>query len=164
MLFTGQACPRRFIVVLMFIWCYLQARRALGDFGIVISIILMVLVDYSIKDIYTQVSYLLQFQHFLNYFLQNTYFVFRMRLYLLLNSMEYIHVLMNTGTMCLITEIGDSRTLCTNIARQKGMVCAPSWYQETNWDLCYICFNYSSCSHIHTLVPWDPDHWVSTQC
>ncbi|XP_069108746.1 anion exchange protein 3-like isoform X2 [Argopecten irradians] len=31
-----------------------SARRALGDFGIVISIILMVLLDYSIPDIYTQ--------------------------------------------------------------------------------------------------------------
>ncbi|XP_021352339.1 band 3 anion transport protein-like isoform X2 [Mizuhopecten yessoensis] len=31
-----------------------SARRALGDFGIVISIILMVLLDYSMQDIYTQ--------------------------------------------------------------------------------------------------------------
>ncbi|XP_060080773.1 band 3 anion transport protein-like [Ylistrum balloti] len=31
-----------------------SARRALGDFGIVISIILMVLLDYSMPDIYTQ--------------------------------------------------------------------------------------------------------------
>ena len=34
----------------------LQARRALGDFGVVIAMLLMVLLDFSIKSTYTQVS------------------------------------------------------------------------------------------------------------
>lgn len=34
----------------------LKARRIIGDFGIPISILVMVLVDYSITDTYTQVS------------------------------------------------------------------------------------------------------------
>lgn len=33
----------------------LQARRIIGDFGIPISILVMVLVDYTITDTYTQV-------------------------------------------------------------------------------------------------------------
>lgn len=33
-----------------------KARRLIGDFGIPISILVMVLVDYSITDTYTQVS------------------------------------------------------------------------------------------------------------
>lgn len=36
--------------------CPWQARRIIGDFGIPISILVMVLVDYSITDTYTQVS------------------------------------------------------------------------------------------------------------
>lgn len=34
----------------------LQARRIIGDFGIPISILVMVLVDYTITDTYTQVG------------------------------------------------------------------------------------------------------------
>lgn len=34
----------------------LKARRIIGDFGIPISILVMVLVDYSITDTYTQVN------------------------------------------------------------------------------------------------------------
>lgn len=41
-------------------WCvvsqYPQARRIIGDFGIPISILVSVLVDYSITDTYTQVT------------------------------------------------------------------------------------------------------------
>lgn len=33
----------------------LQVRRVIGDFGVPIAILIMVLVDYSIKDTYTQV-------------------------------------------------------------------------------------------------------------
>jgi len=33
-----------------------QARRIIGDFGIPISILVMVLVDYTITDTYTQVG------------------------------------------------------------------------------------------------------------
>lgn len=33
-----------------------KARRIIGDFGIPISILVMVLVDYSITDTYTQAS------------------------------------------------------------------------------------------------------------
>lgn len=36
--------------------CVLQARRIIGDFGIPISILVMVLVDYTITDTYTQVG------------------------------------------------------------------------------------------------------------
>lgn len=43
-----------------FDWClvsqYPQARRIIGDFGIPISILVSVLVDYSITDTYTQVT------------------------------------------------------------------------------------------------------------
>ena len=31
-----------------------QARRALGDFGVPIAIVIMVLIDYSISDTYTE--------------------------------------------------------------------------------------------------------------
>lgn len=33
-----------------------QIRRLIGDFGVPIAILVMVLVDYSIQDTYTQVS------------------------------------------------------------------------------------------------------------
>lgn len=35
--------------------CGVQFRRIIGDFGVPIAILIMVLVDYSIEDIYTQV-------------------------------------------------------------------------------------------------------------
>lgn len=35
---------------------FLQIRRLIGDFGVPIAILVMVLVDYSIQDTYTQVS------------------------------------------------------------------------------------------------------------
>lgn len=34
----------------------LQLRRVIGDFGVPIAIFIMVLVDHSIKDTFTQVS------------------------------------------------------------------------------------------------------------
>lgn len=34
----------------------MQLRRVIGDFGVPIAIFIMVLVDYSIKDTFTQVS------------------------------------------------------------------------------------------------------------
>lgn len=36
---------------------FAQARRIIGDFGIPISILVMVLVDYSVTDTYTQVRF-----------------------------------------------------------------------------------------------------------
>lgn len=43
--------------VSMCVFCvYDQARRIIGDFGIPISILVFVLVDYSIPDTYTQVG------------------------------------------------------------------------------------------------------------
>ena len=35
--------------------CVPQLRRVIGDFGVPIAILLMVLMDYSIQDTYTQV-------------------------------------------------------------------------------------------------------------
>lgn len=35
---------------------YVQVRRALGDFGVLIALLCMSLLDYLIKDTYTQVS------------------------------------------------------------------------------------------------------------
>lgn len=37
-------------------FCVVQLRRIIGDFGVPIAILIMVLVDYSIRDTYTQVS------------------------------------------------------------------------------------------------------------
>ncbi len=41
-----------------YVWFYQypQARRIIGDFGIPISILVSVLVDYAITDTYTQVT------------------------------------------------------------------------------------------------------------
>lgn len=39
-----------------FFCSYHQARRIIGDFGIPISILVFVVVDYSITDTYTQVA------------------------------------------------------------------------------------------------------------
>ena len=36
-----------------------QVRRALGDFGVLIAILAMSLLDFAMKDTYTQVSVLL---------------------------------------------------------------------------------------------------------
>lgn len=49
----GVSCPLASCFQLGCLW---QARRIIGDFGIPISILVMVLVDYSITDTYTQVS------------------------------------------------------------------------------------------------------------
>lgn len=38
------------------IFCFSQARRIIGDFGIPISILISVVVDISIPDTYTQVT------------------------------------------------------------------------------------------------------------
>lgn len=35
--------------------CPFQLRRIIGDFGVPIAILIMVLVDYSVEDTYTQV-------------------------------------------------------------------------------------------------------------
>lgn len=35
--------------------CLFQLRRIIGDFGVPIAILIMVLVDYSVEDTYTQV-------------------------------------------------------------------------------------------------------------
>lgn len=48
--------PHVHLLLLYPIGSSLQARRIIGDFGIPISILVMVLVDYSITDTYTQVS------------------------------------------------------------------------------------------------------------
>lgn len=34
-----------------------QLRRVIGDFGVPIAILIMVLVDYGVEDTYTQVRY-----------------------------------------------------------------------------------------------------------
>lgn len=36
--------------------CVFQLRRIIGDFGVPIAILIMVLVDYSVQDTYTQVG------------------------------------------------------------------------------------------------------------
>lgn len=36
--------------------CDYQVRRLIGDFGVPISIFLMIVVDYNIEDTYTQVG------------------------------------------------------------------------------------------------------------
>lgn len=43
-------------VLMCFFHAYYQARRIIGDFGIPISILVFVLVDYCIPDTYTQVG------------------------------------------------------------------------------------------------------------
>lgn len=37
------------------LFCVFQLRRIIGDFGVPIAILIMVLVDYSVEDTYTQV-------------------------------------------------------------------------------------------------------------
>lgn len=37
-------------------FCVFQLRRIIGDFGVPIAILIMVLVDYSVQDTYTQVG------------------------------------------------------------------------------------------------------------
>ncbi len=41
--------------ICLFYFFFLQLRRVIGDFGVPIAILLMVLADYSIRDTYTQV-------------------------------------------------------------------------------------------------------------
>lgn len=41
---------------LVLAFCLFQLRRIIGDFGVPIAILIMVLVDYSIGDTYTQVG------------------------------------------------------------------------------------------------------------
>lgn len=43
-----------FFFILINILCQ-QVRRLIGDFGVPIAIFLMIVVDYSIQDTYTQV-------------------------------------------------------------------------------------------------------------
>lgn len=44
------------------VFCVFQLRRIIGDFGVPIAILIMVLVDYGVEDTYTQVrlEYLLK--------------------------------------------------------------------------------------------------------
>lgn len=44
------------LCLMCFFCSYQQARRIIGDFGIPISILVFVVVDYSITDTYTQVA------------------------------------------------------------------------------------------------------------
>ena len=37
------------------VFCVFQLRRIIGDFGVPIAILIMVLVDYAVEDTYTQV-------------------------------------------------------------------------------------------------------------
>lgn len=52
--FYGNICPSHCCIMTNHEWLHIQARRALGDFGVPIAIITMVTLDYLVPETYTE--------------------------------------------------------------------------------------------------------------